>query len=301
MTLAIGFDIGGSTIRGGIVDRDGDAAVPLLAEASEKLAPADARTPERLVARLAEVVAILEAQGGGRIDHVGIGIAAQMSADGRTALGSPNLFQRDVPLADLVEAALPGKRIAIANDLNAILLGEARFGAARGVRDAVALYCGTGLGGAALVGGALVQGARGVAGEIGHVWRGGDLLCGCGARGCLETIVGGKFLSETFRLRVGEWLTPDAIDARARAGDPAASALWGEVCDALADAAAALVSFLNPELLLLGGGVLTRAPYLVARLQEEIPRRSASVCREGLRIELGALGEAAGLLGAASL
>lgn len=306
MQRAVGFDIGGSTLRAGLVEVDG-GSYELAAIEKTQLVAGD-KAPDCLLESIRASVQRLS--GGHPGLPVGLGICAQLADKGETVENSPNLGWRDVPIGPLIRALLPNRQIAILNDLNAIVLGEHAFGAAKGCDDVVAVYPGTGIGGGAIVAGALLEGAQGFAGEIGHIKLGGTVSCGCGGIGCLETIAGGHYI-ETRVLRDLDSgaaqesdfhatpVRPNVVDTAFAKECTYAVNLWEEVSDALGLACATLVSFLNPEMVLMGGGVLERCPELFALLQHKIRERSAGVCGNGLRIELGTLGWEAGIVGAA--
>ncbi len=306
MQRAIGFDIGGSTLRAGLVEIAGDS-FELAAVEKTQLEAGD-KTPDNLLESICATVDRIS--GGHRGLPLGLGICAQLADGGETVVNSPNLGWRDVALGSLIRSRLPNRTITILNDLNAIVLGEHAFGAAAGCDDVVAVYPGTGIGGGAIVAGALLDGSKGFAGEIGHVKVGGSVPCGCGGVGCLETVAGGHYIEarvqrdlESGAVQPSEFTSspvrPNAVDAAFSSGSAYAAELWQEVSDALGAACATLVSFLNPEMVLLGGGVLERCPELLGLLQSTIRQRSAGVCADGLKVELGSLGWEAGIVGAA--
>ena len=308
--LAIGFDIGGSTVRAGLIRFSGDT-YEVLEQRKENFG-GDDKAPHQLAQRIASMAAQLRVP-----DYCeppipcGIGLCAQLTAGGEHVVNSPNLHWRDVPFGSLIREVVKHATIRITNDLNAILVGENAFGAARGFNDVVAIYPGTGIGGALLVDGSLIEGAHGFAGEIGHVKVGSGISCGCGGVGCLETVAGGYYIERRIasdrqdgRLDRAYYdpdqpIRVDAIDRAYADGEPYARELWAEVTDALATAAAVLVGFLNPEMILLGGGVLDHCPNLLEKLRTAIPARSPGVCGDGLTVNLGELGWLGGVLGAA--
>lgn len=251
------------------------------------------------------------------ITRVGVGFAAQLSADGRMVLNAPNLGWRQIGLASLMEQAwnLPVGAVLVLNDLKSILAGEMAMGAARGVDSAIAFYVGTGVGGALAVRGQLWVGAGGNAGEIGHVkLRGYDGLCGCGERGCVEALAGGGALQRQLR----EWSAADGVaahlapgaagtldvaqwDTAAGAGDAWAVAFRNEVADALGHVLSGAITFCNPELVLLGGGVFEHAPGLAQSTQARANELTLAACRANVRYATGSLGDSAGVLGAAGV
>ncbi len=288
MSHALGLDVGGSTVRAAVVDR---ASGEIVASARTKLASRDVGT---VVAEVARLVATLPPTAGA----VGVGLAA-MLRDG-VVLNAPNLGWRDVPLAKLLGEKL-GREVRLVNDLSAAAWGELKAGAARGAADVFTVFVGTGVGSALIVNGALVTGAAQVAGEFGHVKvvPEGGRLCGCGQSGCLEAYAGGAKLSEWMK-EEGLPGGASALEGLAQNGDVTARRLFDFVAQQLALAIANQVSVLNPGVLVLGGGVLTRSPLLVSAIRDGISRWSTVASRE-LRVAMATLGDDSGLVGAALL
>lgn len=305
---AVGLDVGGTHARACAVwcedGRWSHGPVTKIAWRSDDGAVADPDELIEAVDRLRGACAAALPADPGRdaLDGValGIGIAGQLGRSGTVMRNAPNLGWRDLELADRFAARL-GVRPSFVNDVNAILLGELHFGAALGASDALAVYWGTGIGGALAVGGRLVVGAGGNAGEIGHAKLvGRSEPCGCGERGCVEAIAGGAAILRR--------MASDPAFAELRGGvaglcaaavsDERAAALRDELVEAVAHVVASACTVLNPEVLLLGGGVVERAPELWARTAERIAALTLAVCRSDLSIRSGALGDVAGPLGA---
>jgi glucokinase len=234
----------------------------------------------------------------GLAPRIGIGIAAQLDRSGERVQNAPNIGWRDVPLAvDL--ATVLGQRAELINDVDAILLGEREFGGARSESDVLAVFVGTGVGGAILAGGRLIRGAGGTAGEIGHVkLRGSDQLCGCGERGCVEALAGGASLNRRL-LADGKGPTIIEVDADYAAGDPYARQLWEEVAEGLGIVISGGATLLNPGAIMLGGGVFDRAPNLLGLVRDRSERLTLAASRSVLRFVRPELGDMAGCLGAA--
>lgn len=305
----LAFDIGGTNLRGAIVDGAGrvlaDARMPSLGLSAEAVA---------LEAK--NLASTLEKEAGVVPRSVGAGVAAMLPEPGDVVENAPNLGWRDAPLKRLFQEALGGRPVRLFNDLDAIAYGEATYGAARGSRHVLCVFVGTGVGSGILVDGHLLRGHRGVASELGHVRvvpKGGR-KCGCGAHGCLEAYVGGGPLLTRIAEALEEGRSPRVlelagggtahvghVDQAASEGDPWASALWDESETFLAVALANLVTVLNPEVLVLGGGVLARAPGLCSRVKAAVPGYANAVALTGFRIVDAALGDDAGLIGAAAL
>lgn len=313
MALAVGVDLGGTNTRAAVVDLDTGALL-----ASRKQPHAD-RRPEAVARDAAGAVRQAAAACGlAGFSRVGVGLAGQCLGSTGLVLNAPNLGWRDVPFAELLGRAL-GAEVRLCNDLAAAALGEHRFGAARGVEDAVLLFVGSGVGGGLILGGRLHQGAGGVAGEVGHLKvrpRPGtaERRCGCGQLSCLEAYTGGHAIAARARealasgqapvlaelaggdpLRAG----PGLVEAACAGGDPWALALWDEVAELLGDAAANLATLLDPARLILGGGVLLACPRLEAPLRARLAARVSVSAARDLAVVRAALGDDAGLVGAA--
>jgi glucokinase len=312
--LAIGADLGGTNARAAVVER---ATGALLAVHREKLGE---RSPEAVADVMARAVAAAAAAAGTTARRVGIGVAGQCLGASGIVANAPNLGWRDVPFGALVSRAC-GAPVRIVNDLSAAAWGERAFGAARGIDDAVLVFVGSGVGSALILGGRRHEGARGVAGELGHlkvrpISGGEPRPCGCGQRGCLEAYTGGHNIS----LRVREELSRGArsgipqlvqgdlskvtatlVDQAYRGGDGYARALWDEVADLLGTAIANLVTLLNPGRVIVGGGVLRGAPELDLLVRRVYAERVSKTAAVGVDLVPAALGDDAGVVGAALL
>lgn len=309
MGRVAGFDIGGTSARLRVYDEDWGVV------AGVRRGTRDLLTPEALVEALGEMLAEAGAKEGLRA--VGVGLAAQLDAAGERVLNAPNFGWVDVPFAKILRESLQGGSpeppcTVLVNDLSAILWGEHQAGAARGQEEVLAVYVGTGVGGAILSGGGLVEGAGGTAGEIGHVKVApGGRLCGCGERGCLEAYVGGVHLErQVERMARAEGMEElfradgrvDLASADELAGGrEAIDRLWGMASDYLAVSVANAVTLLNPGMLLLGGGILENLPNLTGRLLAKLPPLISESARADLAVEFSELGDEAGALGAAML
>lgn len=317
MTLAVGVDLGGTNVRAALVDtRVRDAALP--SQSPElKVALAGRTAPDEVAARIAELVERVAAQAPAA--PVGIGVAGMLRGDTGVVANAPNLGWRDVNFRALVAARLPGRRVELQNDVNAIAFGEFAFGAGRGALDVLCVFCGTGIGAGLVAGGRLVRGASHAAGEIGHVrvvLGPTARPCGCGAHGCVEAYAGGANLQARARAELGQGtrssavalaggnpalVHPGHLDQAARNGDAYAVALWDEVAPLLAMALANAVTLLNPGRLILGGGVWTGAPELARRTLAAYRQQVNAASAEACEIVDAALGDLAGILGAATL
>jgi glucokinase len=309
--VKIGIDLGGTNLRVASVDE----RATLLDVRKEPVG--EPRDPATLVERCASLIEALA--GSARDVSVGIGIAAMLRDRQGTVANSPHLRWRDVPFGTLLARRL-GSRFALGvyNDVNAIVYGESVAGAARGCRDVLGVFVGTGIGGALIVNGALVEGTSNCAGEIGHTkirWDDTAAPCACGSRGCIEAYVGGSYVQKRIHadLAAGAHssaialagsiaaVTPGHIDQAAAEGDEYALALWTELAPLLAVTLGNAVAVLNPERLVLGGGMLGRTPTLYQLVETILTVAGNAPSLEPLSVELAQLGDDAGIVGSAHL
>lgn len=293
MSLALGIDLGGTNARVAVVERETGRIV-----ASAKETWVD-RTPSAVVAATAKHVNALATAHSVPLGTLGVGFAGMLRGD--VVVNAPNLGWRDVNFGAPLSQAT-GRPVRLVNDLSAAAWGELSAGCARGERDTFTVFVGTGVGSAIIAGGALLSGATQVAAEFGHVKvvLEGGRRCGCGQDGCLEAYAGGAKLAEWMK---EEGLAGSAteLEALALKGDATAKRLYEFVGGQLALAIANQVSVLNPAVLVLGGGVLTRCPGLVQRVRDVVTSRATVASRSGLRIAMASLGDDSGIVGAALL
>jgi len=289
--LVLAVDLGGTHVRLAGVDLSGQIKKQCKLRLEHK-------APEYVVRLIADEAQKLSAEGLS-FEVCGLSIAAMLR--GQTVAVAPNLGWREEAFGQKLKEQL-GVPAFLFNDLSAAAWGEFSLGAAKGFEDSLTVFVGSGVGSALICKGQLLEGARGVAGELGHVKLGGGhtALCGCGQRGCLEAYVGGSNLPKRM---AEEGLEGGAVEleAAAQQGNLLAQKLYNFVCEQLGLAIANAVSLLNPGVLVLGGGVLVHCPGMFQAVEEGICRHTASVALEGLAIRKAALGDDSGLLGAALL
>src|SRR3989338_5824363 len=305
-----GVDFGGTTIKLGLVTRQGRVI------ARTTLATRQHADPDAFARGVASALHRLSRAHRARL--LGVGVGAPVLID--TTRGRIHRLTnvpggwRGVRLGALLERRVRC-RCVLDNDANAVALGEWSFGAGRGTRQSVYVTLGTGVGGGIVLNGRLVRGAIGSAGEVGHMAMAlNGPRCACGRLGCLEAFVSpaailrrarramrqGARVLRSLAERAGG-LTPEGVARAAVAGDQAARGIWREVGDALGRGLANIVNLLNPERIVIGGGVGKAwrlfAPQMRASLRAhafEAPANAVSVVRSQL-------GDRAGIIGAAVL
>ncbi len=305
----LGIDLGGTFARAAVVDGTGK----MLASAKVALAE---RSPAGVVETIAQAASAAVKSAGVPVVGCGVGAAAQIHKDSGVLSVAPNLGWRNVPLGEMLKARL-GHPVRVVNDLSAAAWGELHAGAGRGAQDVLVVFVGSGVGSAIIANGKLLDGATGVAGELGHIKVvPGGRRCGCGGLGCLEAYTGGhNLIAQTRELLASgrspvlaelaggdaARVTPVTLEQAADAGDPAAREVYERAAQFLAMAVANQVTVLNPARLILGGGVLTHCPGLRRRAVEGVQAWASQTAREGLLITEAELGDDSGLIGAALL
>jgi len=309
---ALGIDIGGTKVAGGVVAPDGT-----ITDTARRATPGTSvRATEDAIAAVVEELA---ERHGGPLVGVGVGAAGWFDRTGDTVLFSPHLAWRNQPLRQDLGRRLQ-RPLWVGNDADAAAWAEYRYGAARGSDLAVMITLGTGIGGGMVIDGRLQRGAHGVAGEWGHMRVVPDgRLCACGNRGCWEQYASGNALGLTAREvatsspaaaallleRVGgraERLTGEDVATAAKAGDPLALELLADVGTWLGQGIADMAAILDPDVVVIGGGVSVLGEMVLGpareRLERALPGRGF---RPGPTVVAAQLGAQAGLVGAADL
>lgn len=309
----VGIDIGGTFIKAGLCD---DQLAVVAREAVDTVAD---RGPEDAFQRIAaQIDALVRAAGVDRaaVRAIGVGVPGPLSHARGVILNAPNLpGWSGAPIRDRL-SALAKLPVIVENDAKAAAFGEFTQGAGGGMRDMVMLTLGTGVGGGIVLGGKLWRGSFDNAGEIGHtIVEPGGRPCPCGQNGCLERYASASAVAlrtieaigagETSSLQglAGQGRTIDAADVQqaAREGDALASRIWDETCRYLAVVCVNLQHMLNPQLIVLGGGLIQAGSHLLEPVRRHFDTYTWSMAPDSPRIELATLGGDAGILGAAAL
>ena len=311
--LYVGIDLGGTSVKAGLVDENGKiiakASCPTLVE----------RGAKPVVTDMANLSLEVIRQGGATLDDVkAIGIGLPGIQDPRTGIipFCTNLYWHEVPVVEWMREIID-KPVFVDNDATVAGLAESVAGVSAGVKDSVFLTLGTGVGGGIVLGGKVYSGAHGVGSELGHMITVIDgELCTCGNRGCWE-----RYASATAMIRMGreaakahpesliaasvggdlEKITARTVTDAAKAGDPTALEVFDRYVYHLCVGIVNIINFLDPEVIVLGGGVSNAGAFLLDRVRAKLPSMVFYKTMPYARIELATLGNDAGIIGAAML
>jgi glucokinase len=296
----LGLDVGGTKIAAAVVDQAGGVHGFAVASSEPERGPDDGL--ERLFALGRSAVA----ESGFTWDEilgVGIGCGGPLDPELGVLLAPLHLpGWEDVPIVERARAAF-GKPAAVENDATAAAAGEHRYGAGRGTRDMVYLTVSTGVGGGVVLGDRLFRGSTGNGGELGHVtvdWH-GRLCRGCGRRGCLEAYASGTSIAERAQEAGLAGATAADVAAGALAGEPVATRIWDETCEALACGITSLANLFEPELVVVGGGVSRVGEQLLAPVRRLVQEQVIGPRDRTVGVVQAALGDGVGVVGAACI
>ena len=288
-SIVLAFDLGGTDLKAGRVTRTGEVR-------GFRRAPSRAgEGPDALMQTVREMCDALGGPAGPAI--AGFGSPGSIEPRTGTLLGTtPHLaLPADYPLAGRLAETL-GMRVIVDNDAHCAAIGEHALGAARGSRVSITVTVGTGVGCGIVIDGRVFHGAHGAAGEIGHLPLGGSgPTCRCGVPGCLEPWSGGAGLAARARDAGIE-----AADARAvfESHHPQAHGLRTRAIEALARQLAAAAAVLDPEVIVIGGGVARAGDALLSPLRQAFDAHVPDALRTRVRIVQAELGEQSGVTGA---
>ncbi|MFA5065013.1 MAG: ROK family protein [Dehalococcoidia bacterium] len=308
----VGVDIGGTKIIAAVFDTDGAmlSRIHCLTRGSEG--------PNSVINRLsAAIINAIEKSGLKRkqVGCVGIAVAGAIDINRGLVGDSPNIpHWHNIPLRDRLVKSLGGP-IFMLNDANAAALAEHRLGAGRGLNNMIYITVSTGIGGGMIINGELYQGTDGSAAEIGHmIIKIGGPLCKCGKHGCFEAMASGTAIARLAksRLRRGEKsimpglvhdkvsnVTAETVAAAARKGDTLALAIIEESAGYLGIGIANLVNLMNPQMIIIGGGVSKMGEMLLKPTRKSMKANSIELPVSSVRLVRPGLGVDAELTGAA--
>lgn len=313
-TNVIGVDMGGTKILSAVIDAEGNilgtAKVPTKAD----------RGPSVVIDRIAGSIRKAIDKSGvaaASIQAVGIGAPGPLDPATGVVIFAPNLRWKDVRLKDELEARV-GFPTYVDNDVNVGTLGEHVFGAGQGFQNVVGIFVGTGIGGGIILQGELFHGASKTAGEIGHIIvKAGGPRCGCGTRGCLEAIASRTAMTKQFQKAIkkgqksvlSELTRGDLSAIRSgvlakaiRLNDKLTLKVIKKTTKYLGVGIGSIVNFLNPEMIVLGGGVVEALDdTFLDDIRAAAKKYALPNTLSGVQIVPAKLGDNAGILGAAAL
>lgn len=302
-TTAIGIDFGGTSIKSAVV-REGR-----IIARGEPIDPQPFTSSDALIEAIAGLIAKLQAAHP-EIVGVGIGLPGFVDSENGIVHSLTNVAGwHEVPLCQILHEKT-GLVVTIENDANAMAYGEFKYGAAQGGRHVVCITLGTGVGGALILNHKLYRGAQLGAGEVGHMsidlnGRHGPY----GNNGGLEEYVGNQQIAERAvelyraagQTKTIDECSPRALQQAARAGDAVAAGLWDQLGVELGTALASVVWLINPDTIVIGGGVAQAGDVLFQPIIREIRNRTLALFHEKLRVIPATLGNDAGIIGNAAL
>ena len=306
----VGVDLGGSLTRVGLATAGGQIL------GMESFPTEGDRGPGQVVQGIAGAVETLlerQTEPASSLLGVGIGSPGPLNTPTGVIVNTPNLRWRAVPMRGMVEEAV-GVRAVLENDANAAALGEWWKGAGAGVKSLVCFTLGTGVGGGIVIDGDIWHGASDVAGELGHMTiEAAGRRCNCGNYGCLEAYASATAISVRAREGIEKGrrsslkeavggdlgtITSEIVYEQAVSGDAFCREVMTDTARYLAVGVANMLNILNPEVVVIGGGVTRAGDVLFRPLEERIRGRAFPVALEGVRVVPAELGTEAGLIGA---
>ncbi len=310
----VGVDIGGTTVKLGFVSQEGELihrwSLPTNLNRKGRFIPLE--IADSILQKLQEIGQPKE-----KLLGVGIGAPGPINVNKGSIDIAINLGWVDFPLKQLLEDAL-SLPVIVENDANVAALGEMWKGAGFGAKDIICVTLGTGVGGAVIVDGEVVHGVNGAAGEIGHTvsLAEGGVLCACGKTGCLETIASAPGIVRLAMEELSNTAEPSELRAYydehqamssklvfevAKKGDVIGKKVMDQVTFYLGLALANLANALNPEKIVIGGGVSKVGEPLLTPLKEQFNRFTFPSVKEGAELVIASLGDNAGIIGGAWL
>lgn len=313
MKYFVGIDIGGTNVEIGLSDNTGKILGKKSMKTESKKGAED--TFNRIWKKTQELAKDLEIDIS-EIEAIGMGIPGPVVENSIVKIAANFSWGNDFNAKELMER-VSGKLVKVENDVKVISLGEALFGAGRGYKNSITIPIGTGIAAGIIVDGKIVNGAGGIAGEFGHIVIEKDgYNCGCGLKGCLETYCsatgivreGKRRLSEDKSGRLYECIAGDLekLEAKqifdlAKLGDKLCNEIVDFFAEKLAQGIGVLLNLLNPEVIILCGGVAKAGDIIVERVKRFLPKYALGLTLDNLVFSFGELEEEAGIKGAIAL
>lgn len=310
---SIGIDLGGTKILIGLVEKESGKVVSHIKKKTKK-----EKGPENIVRKMVEgVEELLEESGKSftEISSIGIGSAGQIDRKNGIIIGAPNLDCYNLNLKEILQNKF-NIPVFVGNDVEVATIGEQKFGAGKGCADFVCVFVGTGIGSAIVKNEHIIYGATGTAGELGHIIV--DLNgrpCACGAHGCLEAYASRSAIETRIEgalkkgrksciseyLEEGKAITSSMIRKSIEREDELVTQCVSEASEYLSGGLASVINLINPELIILGGGLIEAVDYFYKQTIKKAKSKSLPVPAEKIRFSKTILGDYSGVIGAALL
>jgi glucokinase len=310
---SIGIDLGGTKILIGLVEKESGKVVSHIKKKTKK-----EKGPENIVRKMVEgVEELLEESEKSftEISSIGIGSAGQIDRKNGIIIGAPNLDCYNLNLKEILQDKF-NIPVFVGNDVEVATIGEQKFGAGKGCADFVCVFVGTGIGSAIVKNGHIIYGATGTAGELGHIIV--DLNgrpCACGAHGCLEAYASRSAIETRIEgalkkgrksciseyLEEGKAITSSMIRKSIEKEDELVTQCVSEASEYLSGGLASVINLINPELIILGGGLIEAVDYFYKQTIKKAKSKSLPVPAEKIRFSKTILGDYSGVIGAALL
>ena len=308
----IGIDVGGTNVKIALVNDKGNIiysnSIPTRAEMGYEY------TINNMKEAISELLKETKSEAKS-IEGIGFGFPGQIDYKKGIVRLAPNIpGWVEVPIAEIIEKEF-GIPTRVDNDVRCAALGELNYGAGKGCENLICITVGTGIGSGLVINGKLVRGASNAAGELGHIkldMHGGP-LCGCGDRGCLEAFASGPSIvalaeeyikggkSTKYRELANPDITPYIVSEAAKQGDPVAKRIFTIVGEYIGIGLASVVNLLNPEKIIIGGGVAAAGDILLNPIKENLIKRAMPIAASAVEIVPAQLGNSAGVIGASLL
>ena len=297
--LTVGIDVGATRIKMALVDRRG--SLSFRREIDTPLNTNKVYLINSVVNNVGEIIAESKAK---KKDILGIGIGVPGPVDSKKGLVRyfPNIKGwKNTPLKSILEKRL-GLKTALDNDVNAMTIGEYMFGAGKGAKNLICLTLGTGVGGGIIINGKIYRGSTMAAGEIGHIpINEKGPRCNCRGIACLERYIGNRYILQRAKDIFGKTITLERLSKLGRKGNKKALKIWEDVGKYLAIALIGVVNLLNPDMIIIGGGVSNAGNLILGPLRKEVGSRAMKDQALHVKIVRAKLGDNAGIIGASLL
>ncbi len=310
---SIGIDLGGTKILTALVNRETGAVEEHVKKKTKK-----EKGTQNILRKMLESIDELLATSGissDKINSIGVGAAGQIDRENGIIIGAPNLDCYNLNIKQILydKFNIP---VYVGNDVEIAAIGEQKFGAGKGCNDFVCVFVGTGVGSSIVKNGKIIYGATGTAGEIGHIIV--DLngrQCACGAHGCLEAYASRSAIEKRIEgalkkgrkscildyLEPGKSITSSMIQKSIEREDELVVQCVTEASEYLSGGLASIINFINPELIILGGGLIEAVDYFYQKTIKKAKAKSLPVPAEKIQFKKAVLGDFSGVTGAAFL